>query len=946
MMKPYMLTLELVRGDSNGSPFVFRYMDQEYLLRQEEGYRRARLSWDSQCQEDLAELGQPSPSREAVQRLGDMLGAFLGQLGWGEHEARLQAAVREGREVHVTFRLAAAELYSLPWELVTLKGSGQHLGELPGCHVHYEWPGVPASPERDVPRAEGGRILFAWSAAGGLVPAEEHLRVLSAVCARYGYPFKPARDVVDKLSLHALTEALSASEEPVAALHILCHGARARGPGATEYGLLWNASHGEGTAFVDPGDLRQVLAPYAGKVRMVVLSACQSGNAVPDSHLGSVAQGLHRVGIPAVVASRMPLSARGSIQLTETLYEELLGQLSPLSRALAAVRSRLQENAESLDWASLQVYARGEDEVALRPFIFRPYRGLLAFRPEDRRFFFGRSKLEAELLERVRQAAMGQRRRFQVVAGASGVGKSSLVLAGLVPLLPQQEWDWLAVRPGELVCGESPSLAGRSAALQELRRRVRQLWSTEPLPVSDGASVEDWVEELRLLRQARPGRKLLLVLDQFEEVFTLIGGEERQTLLRGGWAMAKQRELGCVTVATLRVDHLDRCGEVVLEDGRRLDAIVYSEECRMFVPQLGPEELAEAIEKPAHKVGLELGPGLVKKLSRDIGREPGALPLLEHALDLLWQRREGRRLTHQAYREMEGLTGALTQTAEQLCEGATEAERTQARRLLVRLMAIRDLASPRTQGRVWVEEMLPSGGEEREAFKSALEKLVRSRLLVTGRGGEGGRGAWVQLAHETLLCRWERLERWVAEDWESEKQLRELEEWAAMWEEHRSSQDGGASYLLTGDRLKYAQGLRARYGCELSSRSQHLLDESLKEEEHRQEKEKEVIRVLSHVDATLLAEARRQGEEQAKQERERAMMQALSETWAREARFFRGIFGITVVLLLVSVVACAFVWHLYSQTAPGARTEAQGGSDGVLPESLRCSGRSPSSRTC
>ncbi|MBN1207883.1 MAG: CHAT domain-containing protein [Myxococcaceae bacterium] len=905
-MKPYTLTLEIARGEAASNPFEFLYKEQEYLLRQEDGYLSARLTWDSQCQEDLAELGKPSPNREAAQRLGDTLREFLEELGWGTHEARLQEAVREGREVHITFRLAAAELYSLPWELVTLKASGQHLGELPRCHVHYEWPGVPAPAEDAAAPAEGGRILFAWSAAGGDVPAEEHLNALREVCERNDYPFDPGRDVVGQVSLRKLREALAASEEPVAALHILCHGARSPYRGSGDFGLQWNASEGEGKAFVDPGDLRQALAPHAGKVRMVVLCACLSGNAVPDSHLGSVAQALHRVGIPAVVASRMPLTVRGSIQMTRILYEELLGKLSPLSRALSAVRGRLQEDAESLDWASLQMYARGGDELALRPFVFRPYRGLLAFGPKDRRFFFGRRKLEAELLERVGQAVRGEKSRFQVVLGASGVGKSSLVMAGLVPQLSRQEWDLVALRPGELVRSETCSGGERSVALKEVRRRVHQLWSTEPLPVSDGASMEDVVEEVRQLRQARPDRKLLLVLDQFEEVFTLLQKDERRALIRGGWALGKKPGLECVIVATLRVDYLERCGEILLDDGRRLDAVLYAERYRMFVAQPGLEELTEAIEQPARKVGLELKPGLVERLCRDVGQEPGALPLLEHALDLLWQRREGQWLTHRAYKEMDGLTGALIQTAEQLGDELSDAERAQARRLLVRLVAIRDMSGPRTQGRAWVEEMQPRDSEGSRAFQAVLEKLVRSRLLVTGGGEEreeGGRGVWVQLAHETLLRRWKRLERWVEEDWEREKQLRELERCAEDWEAHRGNEDEGASYLLTGYRLEYAQGLRGKYGSELSSRSQRLLDESLVAEERRQEKEKEVIRVLLDVDETLAQELRQIEQEQEVRQRETAEIRAISEARLREVRLFRRVFGVTAVLLLASVAA-------------------------------------------
>jgi hypothetical protein len=826
-MKPYTLTLELTRGESASDDF--RYREQEYLLRREDGYLSARLSWDSQFQEDLEELGKASPNRGAVQRLGNTLGAFLSQLGWGEHEARLQEAVQEGREAHVTFRFGASELYSLPWELVTLRGSGQHLGELPGCHLHYEWPGVPAPAARGVPPAEGGRILFAWSAAGGNVPWQEQLSALSQVCARNGYSFEPERDVLGPVSLRALKEALEASKEPVAALHILCHGARARDPGSSEYGLQWNASVGEGTAFVDAGDLRQALAPHAHKVRMVVLCACQSGNTMPDSHLGSMAQALHRVGIPAVVASRMPLTTRGSVQLTETLYEELLGQLSPLSGALSAVRSRLQETAESLDWASLQMYSRAGDEVALRPFVFRPYRGLLAFGPKDRRFFFGRSKLEAELLKRVRLVAEGQRPRFQVVAGASGVGKSSLIMAGLVPVLAQQAWDWLVVRPGELVRGQSPVEGKRSLALQELRRLVHQRWSKEPLPVSGGASAEELVDEMRRLRQSHPKRQLLLVLDQLEEVFTLLDSTECQALLQGVWALTRDPDLGCLLVASLRVDHFGRCGSVVLEGDRRLDSVIYAEEHRLFVSPMGPRELAEAIVKPASQVGLELEAGLVDRLCQEVEREPGALPLLEHALDLLWQRREGRWLTHRAYEEMEELGGALTQAAEQLHQELSESERQQARRLLVRLMTVRDMSSRHSRERVWAEKLLPQDEVAKKAFMSALEKLVRSRLLVTRGGSEVGdakRGVWVQFAHEELLSRWKRLEQWVEEDREREKQLRDLEEWAEQWEKRRSSNDGGASFLLMGDRLDSAIDLHAKHAGELSPQAERLIEAS------------------------------------------------------------------------------------------------------------------------
>jgi WD40 repeat protein len=789
-MKPYTLTVELLRRESAEDAHGFFLSPQEYLLRQEDGYLSATLAWDGQFREDLAELSRPSPDRGAVQRLGDTLRAFLGELGWALHEARIVEALREGREVHLTFRLTAAELYTLPWELVTLKATGQHLCELPGCHLRYEWPGVVAPP-RPTPPTEGGRILFAWSTAGDGVPAVAHQRALTEVCTRHGYPFDPDRDVVPNVSLRSLAQALEESPEPVAALHILCHGARSA---SGEYGLLWNDPREGRPVFVDAGDLRQVLAPHAGSLRMVVLCACQGGASAPDSHLGSVAQALHRVGIPAVVASRLPLTSEGSVHATEALYDALLGQLHSLPRALASVRARLREDAESLDWASLQLYARAEDDVAPRPFIFRPYRGLLSFQQAHRRFFFGREALQETLRQRMEQAVAGALPRFQLVAGASGSGKTSLVLAGLVPHLPQEAWDVAVMRPGE--SGTRGPRAVLDALLAETQR-------------------------------ARAGRTLLLVVDQFEEVFTQVASaEERLAFVRALWALSRDAERGVVVLATMRIDYFERCGELQVDEGKRLDAIVYDDAHRLFVPQLQPEQLRSVIESPARRVGLELEPSLAERLQRDVGQEPGALPLLEYTLDLLWQRREGTRLTQRAYEELGGVTGALTRTADQLIDGLSPAERLQARRLLVELVDFGDESTPYTRRRVWEAQVRPEAEEARRAFDAVLDKLVASRLLVRGGDGVTPGGTWLQVAHEALLRRWERLAEWGRADRERVIQFRELQAWAEAWAAHRGDADGGDSYLLTGNRLGYARSLQERYPGALSPESARLIERS------------------------------------------------------------------------------------------------------------------------
>lgn len=368
------VTLELARSEDIESPFSFRFAPQEYLLRHDDGrYRRSTFPWDARVLGALAELERPEPDAGAVPRLGEALRAFLTPLDWRLHEDRLERALKAGQEVHITLRFAAAELYSLPWELVTLESSGQHLGELAGCTLRYEWPGAQGEAvARPPPPPSRGRLLFAWSSAGGPVPVAQHLRALLEACRRRGFPFDAVADVVENVSTQSLAQALAERPgEPVSVLHVLCHGTR---KGEEAAGLLWNPSQGNAPELVDAGRLRQMLAPYAGTLRLVVLCACQGGDSKPGNHLGSVAQALHRAGIPAVVASRLPMSTRASALLAETLHAELMrGSSSSVERALAAARSRLRREVPGLDWASLQLYATPEGAGSI-PYVLQPPR--------------------------------------------------------------------------------------------------------------------------------------------------------------------------------------------------------------------------------------------------------------------------------------------------------------------------------------------------------------------------------------------------------------------------------------------------------------------------------------------------------------------------------------------------------------------------------------------
>ena len=777
---PLELTLHLVSGERTRDEDRFLFQPREYLRVREEGTSaRASFPW-ARAMEDLSSLGASRPSPNAAQRLGELLRAFLAPLGWSQEEQRLRQALEAGRPVRLTLRLEPAELCVLPWELLTLEPTGQALSDLEGITLCYERPGTQTQPPRPSPPPAGGRILFAWA---GEVPAAAHQRALAEACASAGYRFDPRRDVLPHVSLASLEQALSESEEPLGALHLLCHGAPSE-PGA--YGLAWSSSRMEGEPqVVDAASLRAALEPHAGRIRMVVLCACRSGDGgLPGNHLGSPARELHRAGLSAVVASRLPLSKAGSVTLTRTLYGELLGRHASLEHALAEARKALRLEGARMDGSSLQLYARAADGPDLRPFIFPPYCGLRPFEPGEHQLFFGREPLSRALRQRVEAAAVGQLPAFQVMAGASGSGKSSLLRAGLLPALSPGRWEVTRVRAGE------------PGALETVRAA-----------------------------RASADRHRLVVVDPLDEAFTRLDEEGRLALLRALWEASREPGRGTVVLATLRVDYLGRCAEVRLgEDGPRLDAVLFEGERLLLVPEMGAEDLREAIERPARQEGLLLEEGLTERLLRDVERQPGGMPLLAHALERLWRQREGRWLKHSAYQALGGVAGALAQELDTLYQGLGEEERHQVRRLLVELVDVREDAPSFTSQRVWRERVRPREERARHAFDAALGRLVEGRVLVLGGGVEGGEVS-IEVAHEALLRHWAPLAEWVWLSHERRRKQLELRAGAQAWQAHPDPAHA-QDYLLQGRRLEEALELQQAHPDELDERVHHFIDAS------------------------------------------------------------------------------------------------------------------------
>ncbi|MFL5678659.1 MAG: adenylate/guanylate cyclase domain-containing protein, partial [Chloroflexota bacterium] len=283
-----------------------------------------------------------------------------------------------------------------------------------------------------------------------------------------------------------------------------------------------------------------------------------------------------------------------------------------------------------------------------------PFKGLEFFDESDARLFFGRESLTAELAERV---ASG---RFLAVIGASGSGKSSLVRAGVVPAIrAETDTDWAI----QTMTPTARPLEALALALTSMQGSSRGGAS----PRETAALIDDLAAERRSLhlfarQRLVPGRRpqrVLLVVDQFEEVYTLSRDEGERIAFLDNLLSAIDGDGPVTVLLTLRADFYDR---LAAHDGLRT-AVAENQE---YIGPMTAAELRRAIEAPAEAGGWELSPGLVDLILHDVGEEPGALPLLSHALLETWRRRRGNVMTLKAYAESGGVRGAIARTADRV----------------------------------------------------------------------------------------------------------------------------------------------------------------------------------------------------------------------------------------------------------------------------------------
>ncbi|MFJ4620389.1 helix-turn-helix domain-containing protein [Streptomyces sp. NPDC088812] len=465
-----------------------------------------------------------------------------------------------------------------------------------------------------------------------------------------------------------------------------------------------------------------------------------------------------------------------------------------------------------------------------------PYRGLDHYGSDDARWFFGRERATTALVDRVAEAVRTGGGPV-VVFGASGSGKSSLLRAGLLPAVAEGALPGPDGRPWHGVV-MTPTARPVDALARALAGH---------LDTGEGALAG------RIRAGTAPGeaRGLLLVVDQFEEAFTLCADPaERAAFVDALCALP-------LVVIAVRADFFDRC--------LAHPALVGAVQRRpMALGAMSRDELAACVTRPAELAGLDIEPGLLDVLLHDLdpagrGHEPGTLPLLSYALLATWRQRTGRRITVAGYRRTGGIQGAIAATAERTYLDLSPVQRDVARQLTLQLVRVGEEGAD--SRRHMERDRLVAGAQE------VLEAFTRARLFTV----DGDR---VEITHEALLRAWPRLAGWIDADRAGLRTHQRLTEAARAW----ADAGRAPSLLLQGAALAVAEQWAADHPRRLTAAERAFLAAGRREADRGLRRLRRALAALAGLLGLLLIvasvafengqEARRQGDLATRQARE------------------------------------------------------------------------------
>lgn len=669
--------------------------------------------------------------------------------------------------------------------------------------------------------------------------------------------------------------------------------------------------------------LRRLLQKSHVKQQIIWLDCCHSGELhnFDDADPGNLGQGRDRC---FIAACRPFESAYESLSGDHgVLTQFLLEGLDPSEQAEGEVTNHvlvdlIKEKVRGIPQAP--IYSNSGDSILLTSRDRKqvqpvregvcPYRGLRYFdvKEEDAQYFYGRTERIDELIETVKRS------KLLAVVGPSGSGKSSLVRAGLLHQLQAgrnasgtERWKiYPPFTPGEQ--GKTPleNLArvfvDAEGALSPIER-ASQLQKAEEL-IAAGS------QGLQRLIEATEAPRVVLVIDQFEEIFTLVADEsERQQFFE--CLLGALEALGgklCL-VLVMRADFLGKCAEK-----EYFGLTEYINQNQYLVPTLNASELKEAIMKPAQKVGLEVEEGLVKQMIEDVQGSPGSLPLLQYTLTELWHEKTVGRLTLSEYNRLGGVKGALQKQANLFLAKLSNPERILAKRIFLELTQLGE-GTDDTRRRVLKDELITREYSE-EMIDNILDKLVQARLVVTdelkARGaGDDSRVTVVDVAHESLIRYWPQLKGWLEENREMLRRKRQVELNARQWLEGGKSRERGD--LLSGSRLVLAQEFLSENPAELSPTAVELIQLS---------QDAKTKAELEEMEAQLTLEREIQEKETAQEKQ--LILASANEKAKRRIKIGSIILGTSLVLAGVFLGTATLARYRQQEAEEGTQLEQAG----------------------
>jgi WD40 repeat protein/tetratricopeptide (TPR) repeat protein len=543
--------------------------------------------------------------------------------------------------------------------------------------------------------------------------------------------------------------------------------------------------------------LRQLLEQSPVQQQIVWIDACYSGELFNFTVHDSVHEKCF------ISSARAHEDAYAEGELTKALLETLdyTKQLNPWVDHLTLTEGLKIENKKAVG-SQRFVFDNTDKPIILTNKAFDldvdyknvcPFKGLESFdsekNPDDAFYFKGRTQLTNELLEKVQSA------NFLAVLGASGNGKSSVVRAGLLYSIRQtQRWQILPV-------------------ITPTAQPLKALGTVISMPAEQ---LTDFINQAQTKRQ-------VLVIDQFEEIFTLCKNDtEREQFFAILLAAIERADNKFCLIIVMRADFLDKCSHHV-------DLAKQIQAHQVIVTPMTPAELEEAIVAPTQQVGLQIEPKLVSEMLADVKGALGSLPLLQYTLTELWKKCATQRLlTFSAYEELGKIAGTLEQGANGVYQKLSPAEQKTAQRIFIELTQLGE-GTPDTRRQLSQQDLVTSLPFESAPVSEVIQKLVDANLVVTDKPKEE-QVAVVNIAHEALTQHWRQLRNWLDENREAIKIQRNIEADAKKWQNSNKSKNA----LLQGLDLNIAKNYAKTHTekVPLSALAQNFVKRSVKRQHH------------------------------------------------------------------------------------------------------------------